>query len=256
MTHRYRRWLWLCLLAHAFLPGPSAAQPPAGRPETAAARASLPTELLTPIFARYIKPSGVDYAGLKADAQARAALSRYLDAAADMPEQAPLSDWLNLYNALVIQQVIERYPLASVMDVQGFFKGIRHPIAGKPRTLDELEHQLIRARFKDARVHMALNCGARSCPRLAREPFAPGDLDGRLEALAAAMLADRSHVRADGDKLYLSAIFFWFERDFKREAGDVRSWIARHAPPGTLAGLVPNAGLVQLDYDWTLNAAR
>ena len=73
---------------------------------------------------------GVDYAALKADEQAMARLDAFLEAAETMPESAPLSAWLNVYNALVVKSVVERYPLDSVRSVDGFFDGVRHRVAG------------------------------------------------------------------------------------------------------------------------------
>lgn len=207
-------------------------------------------------FKRYVHKDGVDYRAWHADKQARSALSSFVTAAGDMPMRAPLSDWLNVYNALVVQQVLDHYPVASVMDVPDFFKAKRHRIAGARRSLDDIEHRIIRERFKDARVHMALNCGAVSCPSLSPILFQASTVEQQLTALAQAAMNDPRHVRVGDDRLAVSALFFWFAQDFEREAGSARAWIARYvgaAGAARLAKLPPDTKVDKLPYDWKLN---
>lgn len=231
-------------------PGAQAQTSPTPAPTSSA---SLDARPLQRVLDGYLRDGRVDYAGLAADSGARAALSGMLDAAAALPETAPLSSWLNVYNAFVIELVLKHYPIGSVMKVDGFFKGFERRLAGKPRSLDALEHGLIRVRFHDARVHFALNCGALGCPTLSTQVFGEADLDARLEALTRSALSDPRHARLEGGSLKLSALFFWFEGDFVRDAGSVLGWLRRHAPPGKLGPLADGTPRVQLDYDWTLN---
>lgn len=229
---------------------------PADAPRASASgqgkKASLPDPAdLDAVLGAHLRGGRVDYRALARDAEARRRLQRFLAAVARMPRQAPLAVWLNAYNALVIAQVLEHYPIASVMDVPGFFKTLKHPVAGTEMTLDEIEHSVIRARFADARVHMALNCGAVSCPDLRARAFREATLDADLERLARRAVADPRHVRREGDKLYLSAIFFWFKQDFVRDAGSVVAWIARYRGPKS-SSLPADIELVQLPYDWRL----
>jgi hypothetical protein len=219
----------------------------------AASAATLDARPLQRVLDGYLRDGRIDYAGLAADAGARAALSGMLDAAAALPEAAPLSSWLNVYNAFVIEQVLKHYPSASEMKVVGFFKRSERRLAGKPRSLDALEHGLIRARFADARVHFALNCGALGCPTLSSQVFREADLNAQLEALTRSALSDPRHARLEGGALKLSSLFFWFEGDFVRDAGSVLGWLRRHAPPGRLGPLADGTPRVQLEYDWTLN---
>lgn len=204
-------------------------------------------------FDRYVSARGVDYRAFHKDAVARRALSQFVEAAAGMKETSPLSDWLNVYNAIVLHQVLEHYPIKSVMDVPGFFDKKRLRVAGKQRSLDDIENRLVRPRFKDARVHMALNCGAVSCPSLAKKLFREAGLDRQLQRLTAAALSQPRHVRVRGGALQISEIFFWFADDFTREAGDARAWIERHSKPGRFAALPKDAAVTKRPYDWALN---
>jgi hypothetical protein len=204
----------------------------------------------------HARRGGFDYEALRGDARARADLDAFLAAVATMPESEPLYAWLDAYNALVVRAIVARPGLRSVRDVPGFFDRVQHRVAGRARTLDQLENQLIRRRFPDARVHAALNCGARSCPALSPRAFTAANLDAELTRLARAMVASDAHVRVRDGALALSAIFTWFEADFRRDAGSVRAWIARYDATGRLRSLPASAAVRELPYDWALNAVR
>jgi len=205
------------------------------------------------ILKRFAKDGGFRYAALAKDADARARLDGYMKQVGSMSQKAPLSAWLNAYNATVVSAIVARYPIESVMKVDGFFKKIKHRIAGKQRTLDEVEHGIIRKRFGDARIHVALNCGARSCPALHPRAFRDKGLSATLEKLARAMVADTRHVqKRSANSVAASALLFWFADDFKRDHGSPLGWLIHHG----LAGVSKTAKLSQLDYDWDLNAAR
>lgn len=205
------------------------------------------------VLQAHARQGGLDYGGLRGDPEAMARLERFRVAVAEMPESEPLSSWLNAYNALVVSAIVERYPLASVRDVPGFFDRARHRVAGRMRTLDDLEHRVIRARFPDARVHAALNCGARSCPPLHGRAFREASLDRTLDRLAQRWVASDRHVRVRGGRLEVSQLFEWFAADFRRDAGSVRGWIGHHDATGRLRGVPEDAAMVYVPYDWRLN---
>jgi len=206
------------------------------------------------VLVTHARAGGFDYAGLARDPGARADLSAFLSEVASMPEDAPMSAWLNAYNALVVSSVVARWPLRSVRDVPGFFDGLRHRVAGRDRTLDEIEHGVLRARFRDARVHAALVCGARSCPPLFGHAFVEGELDRVLDELVRAWLAGDGALRITGGRVTVSPVFFWYRGDFEREAGSVVEWLRRRVPERWSAASI-EGGVSEGSYDWALNAA-
>jgi hypothetical protein len=197
----------------------------------------------------------MDYRALAADPAARAELRTFLDAVGTMREDEPLPAWLDAYNALVVAAVLERMPLESVMSVPGFFDRVTHRVAGRPRTLDEIEHRIIRERFRDARVHAALVCAARSCPALHGRAFGAAPLDPTLDRLAREWLASERHLVVEGSRIRASAILTWYRADFERDAGSVLAWIRRHAPE-RVQGVADGTPVGELPYDWALNQAR
>jgi hypothetical protein len=205
------------------------------------------------VLRTYARRGGLNYAGLAADPAARADLDLFLASVATMPESEPLYAWLNAYNAVVVKSVLARYPLRSVRDVPGFFDRAQHRVAGQMRTLDQIENQIVRPRFHDARVHVALNCAARSCPALASRAFTAGNVDASLTRLARSMIANDTHVRFRNGTLELSPIFTWFAADFVRDAGSVRAWITRYDERGKHTAVPANAPTRERVYDWRLN---
>ncbi|MCJ7752559.1 MAG: DUF547 domain-containing protein, partial [Armatimonadetes bacterium] len=105
----------------------------------------------------------VNYERLKA--KSMPVVRRYQQELADedpngLPWQASTSDaklafWLNAYNACVIVGIVEHYPgLKSVRDIPDFFEAKRWVVHGRKLSLNEIENDIIRAQFKEPRVHL------------------------------------------------------------------------------------------------------
>ncbi len=231
--------------------------------ETAAKKPDVGKQTLdsTPfnaVLTKHLKQGRIDFSALHADPAAKAQLQDYLASIARMPESEPLSSWINAYNVLVIHAVLERYPLKSVKDAEGgdfrFFREIRYPVAGKERSLDEIENGVIRPRFEDARIHVALNCGALSCPPLAPKAFEAASLDADLDRLATVTVNDGHHVYLKDGKLVVNEIFKWFEPDFTRDEGSLLKWIQAYSENPAIDGLSSDVVVEVYPYDWALTA--
>ena len=204
----------------------------------------------------YVKGGRVDYAGIHADAGARARLGHYLRSVgnanlAGMSRDAQLAFYLNAYNALVIKAVVDRWPVTSVMKVKGFFKRFKYKVAGATVSLDQLENKVIRPRFKEPRIHFALVCAARSCPPITPRVFKAATLQRTLDGLARAFISSHHGVQVRGDKVRVSKLFQWYAADFKAAAGSTGKYLARYHKKH--AGLLARGGLGYLPYDWSLN---
>ncbi|AKF06221.1 DUF547 domain-containing protein [Sandaracinus amylolyticus] len=208
------------------------------------------------VLRAHARNEGFDYAGLARDEAGRRDLATFLESVATMREDEPLSSWLNAYDAIVVSEIVERWPLESVMRVPGFFDRERHRVAGRERTLDDVEHRVIRARFRDARVHAALVCGARSCPALHPRAFRESDLDATLDRLTRAWMVSDRGLRVEGGTVRASAILTWYRADFERDGGgSVLGWLRRYAPE-RVRGISDGTAVGELGYDWSVNQAR
>lgn len=220
------------------------------------------------ILATYVDDEGlIDYAGVAG--AGRADLDGFMQTLATIDpsglgEAEQIAFWINAYNALVVYQVAERYPLESVRDVGalfglvgGFFKQ-EYQIANRTMTLDNIEHDVLRPTYNDARIHWTLVCAAFGCPRLIQRPYVAADLDPLLTELSYEFLANPRalFIDAGNDTLYVSSYFDWYGADFEAEAGDVISYILQYATGDKATWIEENRDVLRLrfmDYDWTLN---
>ena len=228
-------------------------------------------------------PSGVSsavrYASLKAGHDA---LREYLASLSAVSPQE-YSRWsradqlaflINAYNAYTIELVLSRYPeLKSIKDLgsllQSPWKKRFFRLLGSERSLDDLEHGLIRApgAFDEPRIHFVLVCASVGCPMLRDEALVGTHLDTQLDDSMRRFLSDRTRNRFDGasDTLAVSKIFDWYYADFepgKNREDALKVFFARHADVlGSSANeqVKIRSGrykIVYLDYDWSLNDSQ
>lgn len=231
----------------------------------------------------------VDYRALKASPQD---LNAYIQALAGQPrsdyqqwsDQAKIAFWLNAYNGLTLKTIVNHYPIKSsffrsriypknsIRQIAGVWDKITFKVMGKDVTLDHIEHQILRAQFKEPRIHMALVCAAMSCPRLRNEPYDGTRLTEQLDDQTHHFLCCRSRLKITRvDKLIqLSPIFKWFARDFlspyaptqsigkhSRENQAVLNFVATYMKdPFQEFILAGDYKLKYLDYDWSLNEQK
>lgn len=218
------------------------------------------------VLHRYVIDGGVDYASLAAD---HADLDAFLASLRDVDpeglgEADRLAFWIDSYNAVVLHFVLERYPdLASVRDVDGFFERQVYRVAGRDRSLDDIETAA--RELDDPRVHFALVCASTSCPDLRAEAYRGGSLDEQLADQTSRFLADSEKgLRLDAEEgtIHLSSIFKWYAGDFTggstvvsfffREG--VLDWVSAHVPEELAARIeAVEPEIDYMDYDWSLN---
>jgi hypothetical protein len=153
---------------------------------------------------------------------------------------------------------LTRYPgINSIKEIGNFFSNpwSRKFIALEKKTvsLDYIEHKILRPEFKDPRVHFAVNCASKGCPRLRDEPYEGDILDDQLDAQAREFINDERNTFIKAEKLFISKIFKWFEDDF---SGNPLAFIRQYASKDlgeTLNASGKKVTIHYLDYDWSLN---
>ena len=170
--------------------------------------------------------------------------------------------WINLYNALTVDVVLDRYPVDSIRDIAispGFFavgpwkkKLIR--IENEELSLDDIEHRILRHVWKDARIHYAVNCAAQGCPALMPRAFTASNTEELLHRGAIAFINSEHGARVDSDsRLVASSIYDWFQDDFGGDEAGVIAHLRVYAHPGLKAKLEGITEVYDFKYDWTLN---
>ncbi len=160
--------------------------------------------------------------------------------------------WINSYNLLVIDGVVENYPLKSPLDVVGFFDKIKHDIGGEKITLNEIENKMLRGNFPaEARFHFVLVCAGLGCPPIINSAYKPSKLDTQLQKQTILALNNPNFIQATKNKVKISQLFEWYKGDFEQN-GNVVDFINTYKTEK----LPEKVKVSYYPYDWTLNEAK
>jgi hypothetical protein len=169
--------------------------------------------------------------------------------------------WINLYNAKTLDIVLDHYPVASIRDIDlggGFFT--RGPwsekvltINGIDLSLNDIEHRIVRAIFKDVMSHYGLNCASYSCPNLAVSAYAGSSIADDLTRNARDYINHRRAIYIRNRRIVASKIFSWYADDFGGAENLKVHWQLYASP--ALAAELESAEIDGYKYDWSLNDA-
>ena len=180
-----------------------------------------------------------DYGGLQANGEDAAKLNAYLDSFANfdietLDENEQFAAYANIYNALTVKYIVDRYPTKSIRSgyIVGPWKRVFTTINGEEVSLDAIEHDILRVEWDDPRVHYAVNCAAYSCPNLQTDAWIGDTLDEDLDRAARAYVNDPRGVtiRRNGT-LQVSTIYKWFREDFGGSNDGVIDHLLDYAEP-------------------------
>lgn len=228
-------------------------------PAASIAHAEPDNGIYAGLLSRHNKNGFLDYRGLKSE---EALLNSYLAVLSrvkpdEMPRDAQLAFYINLYNASVIKLVLSEYPgITSIKDVGGFFgpwkkKFVR--LDGKTVSLGYVEHQILRPRFADPRIHFALVCASKGCPPLLGEPYEPGLVNRQLDEVVTGAINDPASTYVKDGRIYVSRIFKWFSGDFNKDPMGFIERYARGHLKEAIASSKNGLKIEYMAYDWALN---
>ena len=226
----------------------------------------------TSLLDDYVDGDRVDYAELCKDDRLDSYIARLAatDPTTITDDKTRLAFWTNAYNAYTLKIICDNYPLKSIRDLHfgGLIIGTVTKknawdrkfvvIGGKEYSLNNIEHDIIRPEFKDARAHFALVCAARSCPPLRPEAFEGATLDEQLDDQGRVFLAQTDKNRFDDDKkiAYLSKIMDWYGGDFGSNDEAILVYLLPFLPEDAADNIRANPGawdIKHTEYDWSLN---
>ncbi len=185
---------------------------------------------------RYVKDELVNYQGF---IDSRAEFEIFLKTLGDVDEsdfetwteEQKLAFWINAYNAFTIKAIIDHYPIKrsfslvgifyapsnSILQIKGVWTKLQFRAVGRMVTLDEIEHQILRKKFNEPRIHMAIVCASISCPDLSNEAYVPEMLEEQLTQASFNFVNNPEKgvfVNENDGRVKLSKIFKWFGDDF------------------------------------------
>ncbi len=208
----------------------------------------------------------LDYRGVTPED--RALLDGYLERLAGTPVDrlsrgAQLPFWINLYNALTVQVVLEHLPVDSIRDIDispGLFasgpwgkKLMR--VEGLEISLDDVEHRILRPIWQDPRIHYAVNCASLGCPNLQPRAFTPENTEELMDRGAREYVNHPRGVTVRDGDLEVSSIYDWFESDFGGSEAGVIDHLEQYARPELRDRLKGFRDIDDYAYDWSLNQA-
>jgi hypothetical protein len=189
--------------------------------------------------------------------------------------------WINLYNALTLDAVIQFGVKESVtqgfLGVLTFFERAAYRIDGFRFSLMDIEHGVLRANqgfpyfwgehfgsmdprkefvlpLLEPRIHFALNCASRSCPPIG--VYSPDQIECQLEIASRNFVDANIRLNKGPRSLSLSAIFRWYAEDFGGRQG-ILDFLIKTLPDGSrktwLEANYPSVRFQYQEYDWGLN---
>lgn len=203
------------------------------------------------LLKKHVSATGkVNYKGLKKD---EAKLNAYLSSLEATPigndwgRKKKMAYWINAYNAYTLKLIVKNYPISSITKLHGGkpwdVKWIK--LNGKTLSLNNIENDILRPQYKDARIHFAVNCAAKSCPPLLNRAWTASNLESNFNKQAKAFINNSKYNSISGNSAKVSKIFEWYGEDF----GNLTDYLNKFAN----SKIESSTTISFMEYDWALN---
>ena len=219
------------------------------------------------LLKRYVDSDGyVKYSDWHSSEEDRRQLQQYLKelSQADLNKpashEARLAFWINAYNAVTIEGILQEYPTDSIRNhtsrLGGYniWKDLPLKVGGRSYSLDAIEHQILR-KMSEPRIHFAIVCASVGCPRLLNEAYTSERVNEQLALNARDFFSRTQNLRLEPNgTLQVSSILKWFGADFGSSEEARIGYLQTYFPTQIqqqLGRTTPN--VTYLNYDWSLN---
>jgi hypothetical protein len=190
-----------------------------------------------------------------------------------------LSFWLNLYNAMIINAIIEYNIEESVAEGKhgsaAFFQKAAYLVNQERVSADDIEHGILRAnqghylmpgkqfsqedpRYQwvifpmDVRIHFALHCASISSPRL--QVYQPEKLDTQLNTAVMRLLQKETVINSNEKTITVPDMMKWVERDLGGQDKTLKLMIeAMPDQADEIQNHFEDWKFKYKEHDWTLN---
>lgn len=190
----------------------------------------------------------------------------YLKNLEALPQRVPLAwlnkdqqlaFWLNLYNAAVIDKVIEEYPISSLKALRGkegqgsFWYEKILEVEGIPLSLRDIENILIN-NWENPLIIYGLWQGAIGGPTLSSEAYTGDNVWKILRYQAFEFVNSNRGVRIKGNEAEISIFYDWMAAAFDQSEDNIIRHIRQLADHGFLPGANNITSATPAYYDWTI----
>ncbi len=188
----------------------------------------------------------------------------------DSREKA-LAFWNNAYNYFMIEQILTELEDGELVDSVWDYGGRYNPfqdsvferdmfeIGGEMYSLSQMEKDILlgdeyrEKGWWEARVHFTVNCASVGCPPLRSEIYTADNVDELMSENTRLAFNTPRQLRVEGNTLYLTELFNWYEDDYVDEEGSIRDFIKAHADDHIIEKIEETDRIRHIDYDWSLN---
>lgn len=211
------------------------------------------------VVKEYVTPEGnVDYQGLvKTPERLDAYIASLTDAPFDeLSRDEKLALLINAYNAFTLRLILDYWPVSSIWDIplNERWALARWNIGSLAVSLQQIENDYLRARFREPRIHFAINCASIGCPPLRNEAYVGDRIEQQLQSQAEYVHRQDRWLRLEGELVYLTRLYYWYEGDFLQVADSCLAYAAQFNPSiADLTGEGKEKAIRWLHYDWALN---
>lgn len=174
----------------------------------------------------------------------------------EFSQEEAIAYWANLYNAETINVILDNYPVKSIRKIGllGPWKKKRLTVNGQSMSLDNIEHDTVRANYDEPRIHFAFNCASIGCPNLGVKAWEAETLDVDLDQAGRDFIATARGVSVSANgKVTGSSLFKWYKDDFGTSKKEVITYLAQFAEGEKKAAMLAADEFDKFDYDWGLN---
>lgn len=210
------------------------------------------------LLKKYVSKDGVNYKKWAASTKDQQSLDQILKdwskiKSSKLKKKDKAAFRINLYNASMVNVVLDNYPLSSVTKLGEPFSVFKKKVIQTPSgkiSLDTLEKKKLLKDFPDARIHFAVNCASVSCPPLRHEAFTGEHLETQLEEQAKQFANSKHAVQIHGKTAKYSELFNWYAKDFK--ISHPATYINKYRTSKVSSSLKKD----WIKYDWNLNSSN
>ena len=202
------------------------------------------------LLQKYVSSNGeVKYKALQAERAILDSVVAQFQAVAPQKEWSKnerLAYWINAYNLFTVQLIVNNYPVKKITNLDGgkTWDVKRIEIEDKKYSLNQIENEILRPQFKDARIHFAINCAAESCPPLHNRAFTAENVQALLDKRTRKFIRSSANTLTESN-IKISKIFDWYAADF----GDIVTFLNKYAS----VKIKTDAKVEYKDYIWNIN---
>ena len=205
--------------------------------QTTSTASKISHSLFDKVLKKHVNANArVNYAALKKN---RKELDQYIEHLGEisltdlysLPTNAQIAFYINAYNAITLLAITENYPIKhrftqtalgfpknSIRQIKNVWDNDIYKLLGKTVSLNDIEHEILRVKYNEPRIHMALVCAAVSCPPLRSEAYKGEQLEKQLNDQSKIFFSNKRNFSINRQKntVNFSKIFEWFSGDFQK----------------------------------------